>query len=50
MRDQGLNVFTRARAQTIVIFVVSFVVGVIAAVIPARRAAKADILEAIATT
>jgi putative ABC transport system permease protein len=50
LRDQGVTVFSIPVFSTIVILIVSFVVGVIAAVIPARRATKVDIIEAIATT
>jgi putative ABC transport system permease protein len=50
LRDEGITVFTVPVLSTIVILVVSFIVGVIAAVIPARRATKVDIIEAIATT
>jgi putative ABC transport system permease protein len=50
LRDQGVTVFSVPVFSTIVILVVSFIVGVIAAVIPARRATKVDIIEAIATT
>jgi putative ABC transport system permease protein len=50
LRDEGVTVFTVPVLSTIVILVVSFIVGVIAAVIPARRATKVDIIEAIATT
>jgi putative ABC transport system permease protein len=50
LRDQGITVFSIPVLSTIVILFVSFVVGVIAAVIPARRATKVDIIEAIATT
>jgi putative ABC transport system permease protein len=50
LRDEGITVFTIPVLSTIVILVVSFIVGVIAAVIPARRATKVDIIEAIATT
>ncbi len=50
LRDQGVTVFTVPVFSTIVILVVSFIVGVIAAVIPARRATKVDIIAAIATT
>jgi putative ABC transport system permease protein len=50
LADQGLNTFS-VSIVTIVIFVVlSIVVAVLAAWIPARRAANADILQAIATT
>ena len=50
LRDEGITVFTVPVLSTIVILFVSFIVGVIAAVIPARRATKVDIIEAIATT
>ena len=50
LRDEGITVFTVPVVSTIVILFVSFIVGVIAAVIPARRATKVDIIEAIATT
>ena len=50
LRDEGVTVFSVPVFSTIVILVVSFFVGVIAAVIPARRATKVDIIEAIATT
>jgi putative ABC transport system permease protein len=50
LRDQGITVFSVPVLSTIVILIVSFIVGVIAAVLPARRATKVDIIEAIATT
>jgi putative ABC transport system permease protein len=50
LKDQGITVFTIPVSSTIVILFVSFIVGVIAAVIPARRATKVDIIGAIATT
>ena len=50
LKDQGITVFTIPVLSTIVILVVAFFVGVIAAVIPARRATKVDIIGAIATT
>jgi putative ABC transport system permease protein len=50
LRDEGITVFSVPVLSTIVILIVSFIVGVIAAVIPARRATKVDIIEAIATT
>lgn len=50
LADEGLNTFS-VSVQSIAIFIVlAIVIAVIAAWIPARRAAKADILEAIATT
>jgi putative ABC transport system permease protein len=50
LRDEGVTVFSVPVLSTIVILLMSFIVGVIAAVIPARRATKVDIIEAIATT
>ncbi len=50
LRDEGVTVFSIPVLSTIVILVVAFIIGVIAAVIPARRATKVDIIEAIATT
>jgi putative ABC transport system permease protein len=48
-RDQGFDQFTIPVAQLIVITVVGGLTGVIAAVLPARRAARVDVLAAIAT-
>ena len=50
LRDEGVTVFSVPVFSTIVILVVSFIVGVIAAIIPAYRATNVDIIEAIATT
>jgi putative ABC transport system permease protein len=50
LRDQGLNTFSVSVPSIAVFICVAIVIAVIAAWIPARRAAKADILEAIATT
>jgi putative ABC transport system permease protein len=50
LEDQGLNTFS-VSAPTIVFFAaLSIVFAVVAAWVPARKAAKADILQAIATT
>ena len=50
LRDEGLNSFTVPWGAIIVVLVLSFVLGVVAAVYPARKATKVDILDAIATT
>jgi len=50
LKDQGLNTFTVAPMTLVIFAVLSVVLAVIAAWIPARRAAKAEILQAIATT
>lgn len=48
LRDQGLTTYTVPTTAIAVIVGAAFVVGVLAAVIPARRATRADILQAIA--
>ncbi len=50
LADQGLNDFSYPVTSIIVFFVVSALLGVGAAYFPARRAAKLDVLRAIATT
>ncbi|MEO5901605.1 MAG: FtsX-like permease family protein, partial [Ilumatobacteraceae bacterium] len=49
LRDQGLRHFEVPTRSVLLILVLAFVLGVLAAVIPARRATKIDILRAIAT-
>lgn len=49
LRDQGLDKYTVPVGDIALILVIAFVVGVLAAVIPARRATRIDILQAIAT-
>ncbi|MFM8626310.1 MAG: ABC transporter permease [Actinomycetota bacterium] len=50
LRDQGLTSFQIPFDTTIVIMVMSFVVGVAAAVYPAWRATRVDVLDALVTT
>lgn len=50
LEDEGLNTFSVSIATIVVFVAAAMVIAVIAAWIPARRAAKADILQAIATT
>ena len=50
LQDQGLTTFSVSVASIVIFVVLSIVVAVLAAWIPARRAANADILQAIATT
>ncbi len=50
LRDEGLNVFEVPLVRIGVIFVIAIILGVLAAIIPARRATKLNILDAIATT
>ena len=49
VRDQGLEVISVPVGQLVVFLVLSVVIGVLAAVFPARRAARLDVLRAIAT-
>ena len=49
VRDQGLEVISVPVGQLAVFLVLSVVIGVLAAVFPARRAARLDVLRAIAT-
>lgn len=49
LRDQGLEVISVPWDQLLVFGVVALVVGVLAAVLPARKAARLDVLAAIAT-
>ena len=50
LRDKGLNTFSVAPLSIAAFAVLAIVFAVIAAWIPARNAAKSDILQAIATT
>jgi putative ABC transport system permease protein len=49
VRDEGLEVISVPYGQVAVFLVLSLVIGVLAAVFPARRAARLDVLRAIAT-
>ena len=49
LRDEGLQHFAIPVTNVVAIIVIAFVLGVVAAVIPARRATRVDILKAIAT-
>ncbi len=50
LEDEGLNSFSVSPVSITVFVVLSILVAVVAAWVPARRAANADILQAIATT
>ena len=50
LRNQGLSTFSVPYGSVLAILVLSFFVGVVASVYPARRATKLDILEALSTT
>ena len=47
LRDQGIDKFSLAPVQLLVIVVLAAVFGVVAAAWPARRAAKLDVLDSI---
>jgi putative ABC transport system permease protein len=49
LRDEGLEVISVPGVQLAVFLLLSLVIGVLAAVLPARRAARLDVLKAIAT-
>ena len=49
LRDEGLERISIPFGQLVVFLVLSLVIGVLAAVLPARRAARLDVLRAIAT-
>jgi putative ABC transport system permease protein len=49
LRDQGLSSFALPVTPTIVIMVLSFIVGLLAAIYPAWRATRVDILDALNT-
>ena len=48
--DDGLSVFEMPTSTVIVAAIGSLVLAALASIIPARKAAKADVLAAIATT
>ncbi len=50
LRNEGIESFTIPWSSMLVILLLAAVVGVLAAILPARRAAKLDILQAIATS
>ncbi|WP_131746837.1 FtsX-like permease family protein [Frankia sp. Cppng1_Ct_nod] len=50
LKEQGINSFAYPVGTVIVVVIVGALLGVLAAIFPARRAARMDILRAIATT
>ena len=50
LRDQGLTSFQLPVMTGVWILIMSFVVGVLAAVYPAWRATRVDVLDALVTT
>lgn len=49
LRDEGLEVISVPTGQLATFLVASLVIGVVAAIVPARRAARLDVLRAIGT-
>jgi putative ABC transport system permease protein len=49
LADQGFTTFTVPVAQLAVVTLIAAVAGVVASILPARRAARLDVLDAIAT-
>jgi putative ABC transport system permease protein len=49
LSSEGISEFRAAPTRLVIIFLVAAVFGVIAAILPARRAAKLDVLQAIST-
>ncbi len=49
VRDEGLDVIAVPYGQFVVFLVLAIVIGVLAAILPARRAARLDVLTAIST-
>lgn len=49
LRDQGFEMFAASVGQLVVIVIAAGVAGVVAALFPARRAARLDVLRAIST-
>jgi putative ABC transport system permease protein len=49
LRDEGLEVISVPTGQVAAFLVASLVIGVLAALVPARRAGKLDVLRAIYT-
>jgi putative ABC transport system permease protein len=47
LSDEGLNSFTMPWGALVLIVVIAFLIGVVAAIGPARRAAKLDVLRAV---
>jgi putative ABC transport system permease protein len=50
LRSEGLSTFTIPWGWILIVVIGAFIVGVVAAIIPAWRATKVDVLESLATT
>jgi putative ABC transport system permease protein len=49
LKNEGISTFRAAPLQLVFIFVLAAIFGVIAAIWPARKASKLDVLQAIST-
>jgi putative ABC transport system permease protein len=49
LHDQGISTFDPAVGQLVIIVLFAAVSGTVAAILPARRAAKLDVLRAVST-
>ncbi len=49
LRSQGLSTFSLPVRALVVVVVLAVVVGIVAAILPARRAARVDVLRAVTT-
>ena len=49
MKDEGLNTFAIPVQSLAVVVVLAALAGVVAAILPARRAARLDVLRAVVT-
>ena len=49
LSDQGIDQLSFAPASLLVILVIAGIFGVVAAILPARRATKLDVLRAVTT-
>jgi putative ABC transport system permease protein len=49
LRDQGIDQLSFAPLSLVLILVIAGVFGVLAAILPARRAARLDVLRAVTT-
>jgi putative ABC transport system permease protein len=50
LADQGIDKFSAAPAQLLLIVILAGIFGVLAAAWPARRAARLDVLESISSS
>jgi putative ABC transport system permease protein len=49
LKDEGISEFAPPGLQLVIVVVIAAVLGILAAILPARRAAKLDVLRAVTT-